>query len=588
MLHDEAMAHAWRAYAAGAERPSDIVRPEIARSWARCRKASINPWSNTRRYVDEARLDAVRNDHERMIRVADPVMRVVSALLACNVSLMDKQGYVYHLVSPFPNYSLTVGQEMREELVGTCNAALVQVENKPVRCDYFEHYRVCSQAYSGASAPFLHEDGSFGGAINLNSPLLPLPPNAEIMASVVARLLRKLFFLNHKAWQPLSTVEFFSPLFALMEGALVVTDAQGHVLTANKEAAQTRKRSSSLPYGTESLGKWVAGGEKRAQALMALPANDPLALPDDTVVEFGRTKRPYRLRAVRQCAPSSKQAYRFFLFDRCEEACVPQAATDGPRVAHADIVGESAAWREAMDFVDRVAPLKVNTLLLGESGTGKEVIARAIHERSGRKGPFVAVNCGALPRDLLASELFGYAPGAFTGANAEGLLGKFEYSSGGTLFLDEIGEMPPDMQVGLLRVLQEREVTPLGSNQVRPVDIRVIAATNQDIESMLDARTFRGDLYHRLAQVELTLPPLRQRDGDIPLFVDFFNRQISADLGIPCTPFGAQALNEFGAHSWPGNVRELGNVVERCLIFCGQGAEVLPEDVRNHTGRRRS
>ena len=180
MLHDEAMAHAWRAYAAGAERPSDIVRPEIARSWARCRKASINPWSNTRRYVDEARLDAVRNDHERMIRVADPVMRVVSALLACNVSLMDKQGYVYHLVSPFSNYSLTVGQEMREELVGTCNAALVQVENKPVRCDYFEHYRVCSQAYSGASAPFLHEDGSFGGAINLNSPLLPLPPNAEI------------------------------------------------------------------------------------------------------------------------------------------------------------------------------------------------------------------------------------------------------------------------------------------------------------------------------------------------------------------------------------------------------------------------
>ncbi len=586
MLQDNAMAHAWREYAAGAEHPARVVRPEIARSWARCRKAAINPWSNTRRYVDEARLDGARNDHERLIRVADPVMRVVSSLLACNVSLMDKQGYVYHLVSPFSNYSLTVGQEMREELVGTCNAALVQVENKPVRCDYFEHYRVCSQAYSGASAPFLYEDGTFGGAINLNSPLLPLPPNAETMASVVARQLRKLFFLNHKAWQPLSSVEFFAPLFALLEGALVVTDGQGHVLTVNDEVLGTRKQSSVPPYGTELLGRWVVGGEKTARKLMALPVNDPLGLPPDTVVEFGRSKQPYRLTAVRQCSLSAKQVYRFFLFERYSE---PTSASKEPAPAslQQDVVGKSPDWREVLDFVDHVAPLKVNTLLLGESGTGKEVIARAIHNRSGRKGPFVAVNCGALPRDLLASELFGYAPGAFTGANAEGLLGKFEFSSGGTLFLDEIGEMPPDMQVGLLRVLQEREVTPLGSNQVRPVDIRVIAATNQDVAAMLEARTFRNDLYHRLSQVELTLPPLRQRVGDIPLFVEHFNRQVSTDLGIPHSPFSAEALEAFLSYEWPGNVRELRNVVERCLIFCGQGSEVLPEDVRNHILRRR-
>lgn len=587
MDRDESMAHAWRAFAAGAERPAAIVRPEIARSWERCRKAGINPWSNTRRYIDEARLDGVRTDHERMIRVADPVMRVVSALLACNVSLMDRDGYVYHLVSPFSNYSLTMGQEMREELVGTCNAALVQIENKPIRCDYFEHYRVCSQAYSGAAAPFLHEDGSFGGAINLNSPLLPLPPNAEIMASVVARLLRRLFFLNHKAWQPLSSVEFFAPLFALFEGALVVTDGEGRVLTANEEAAAMRKHSSAVPYGSESLGRWVAGGEKKARQLMALPVNDPLGLPSDMVVELGKAKRSYRLTAVRQCALSAKQTYRFFLFERYDEtpSAAPNVKVSSPRQ---DVVGESDSWREVLDFVERIAPLKVNTLLLGESGTGKEVIARTIHNRSGRKGPFVAVNCGALPRDLLASELFGYAPGAFTGANAEGLLGKFEFSSGGTLFLDEIGEMPPDMQVGLLRVLQEREVTPLGSNQVRPVDIRVVAATNQDIGAMLEARTFRNDLYHRLAQVELLLPPLRQRGGDLALFVEHFNQQVSTDLGIPCSPFSAEVLEVFGGYDWPGNVRELRNVVERCLIFCGQGAEVLPEDARNHIRRRRN
>jgi transcriptional regulator with PAS, ATPase and Fis domain len=231
-----------------------------------------------------------------------------------------------------------------------------------------------------------------------------------------------------------------------------------------------------------------------------------------------------------------------------------------------------------------VAQTHVPVLLLGESGTGKELFAKAIHKAGPRRnGPFVAVNCGALPKDLLASELFGYAPGAFTGASKTGKRGKFEEAHGGTLFLDEIGEMPLEFQVYLLRVLQEREVVRLGSSEPIPVDVRIIAATHRNLEQLMRDGLFREDLYFRLNVVSLSIPPLRERREDIPLLIDHFLEKLSEQYGMTKPTVDPHVL-EFLVHHypWPGNVRELKHVLEHAVLFCNRVItwRDLPESLR--------
>ncbi len=246
------------------------------------------------------------------------------------------------------------------------------------------------------------------------------------------------------------------------------------------------------------------------------------------------------------------------------------------------LITRSPRMLECIQEAKAYALTDSNIVVVGETGTGKEVVARALHRRSGRTGEFVAINCGALPRDLLATELFGYEGGAFTGARETGAVGKFEFADGGTLFLDEIGEMPVDMQVSLLRVLQEQSVTKLGSNTAKTLDVRVIAATNQNIERLISEKKFRSDLYYRLSLVDIRLPQLRRRSADIPPLVDYFNGQLSSVLEVPCTPFPAETIEALQAYSWPGNVRELRNIVERCLIMQGQGANVTVDSLPPH------
>lgn len=227
------------------------------------------------------------------------------------------------------------------------------------------------------------------------------------------------------------------------------------------------------------------------------------------------------------------------------------------------LVGNSAAMREVFRLVKRIADSDVSVLLTGESGTGKELVARSIHEQSSRRNaPFVAVNCAAIPRELLESELFGHAKGAFTGAIRD-KAGKFRLADGGTLFLDEIGELPLELQPKLLRALQERTIEPIGSSQSLKLDVRVVAATNLDIENALAKGTFREDLYYRIAVIPLHLPPLRERRDDIPLLL----RHFCSKHGAAAVTFAADALKTLTGYDWPGNVRELENLVERLLLL---------------------
>ena len=231
------------------------------------------------------------------------------------------------------------------------------------------------------------------------------------------------------------------------------------------------------------------------------------------------------------------------------------------------IIGNSPAMREIYKTIGKVAPSDVTVLVQGESGTGKELIARAIHFNSKRLGkPFIALNCAAIPKELLESELFGFEKGAFTGAT-ERKLGKFEQANGGTIFLDEIGDMPIDLQAKILRVLQEKEVTRTGGNQSISVDVRIVAATNQDLEESVRRKAFREDLYYRLNVIPLQLVPLRERNEDIPLLVEYFLAKICAELEVPVKRCSPDALRLLTGYTWPGNVRELENTIKRAVIL---------------------
>jgi two-component system nitrogen regulation response regulator GlnG len=241
------------------------------------------------------------------------------------------------------------------------------------------------------------------------------------------------------------------------------------------------------------------------------------------------------------------------------------------------LIGQSQPMQEVYKVVGKVAPVDVTVLITGESGTGKELVARAIHFNSRRIGkPFLALNCAAIPRELLESELFGYEKGAFTGAG-ERKIGKFEQAGGGTLFLDEIGDMPLELQVKLLRVLQEREITRMGGNAAIPVDVRIIAATNQDLQEKVRSRAFREDLYYRLNVVPIMLPPLRERCQDIPLLVTFFLQKCREKLGVAIEDCSPEAMRMLTEHDWPGNVRELENVIQRAALLSSTNY-LTPED----------
>jgi two-component system C4-dicarboxylate transport response regulator DctD len=231
----------------------------------------------------------------------------------------------------------------------------------------------------------------------------------------------------------------------------------------------------------------------------------------------------------------------------------------------ARIVGQSPVVQRLRQLVGTLAPTGVDILINGETGAGKEVVARAIHEASGRRGAFVAINCGALPETVFESELFGHEAGAFTGAGKR-RIGRIEHAGGGTLFLDEIESMPLNLQVKLLRVLQERSVERLGSNAAVPVDIRLVAASKADLKTLSDAGRFRADLYYRLNVVSLDLPPLRQRREDIPLLMAHFLHEAAARFQRPAASWTPADLARWMAHDWPGNVRELKNVAERWAL----------------------
>ncbi|GAA0596679.1 PEP-CTERM-box response regulator transcription factor [Caenispirillum bisanense] len=307
------------------------------------------------------------------------------------------------------------------------------------------------------------------------------------------------------------------------------------------------------------------------------------------IVSSGNAERVHALEAVRDGAydiypkPVDIDTLRMIVARAMQLAELEEEnrrlAAARERGPMAEVIAESPKMLDVLRMIERVAPSDVNVLLTGESGTGKEVLARALHRCSGRvDGPFIAINCAAIPENLLESELFGHEKGAFTGA-VKTTPGKIEQADGGTLFLDEIGDMPHPLQVKLLRFLQERVIERVGGRSQIAVNVRVIAATNADLQALIHDGRFREDLYYRLDEVGVHIPPLRERPGDATLLARFFLSRYAREMKRPVRGFTADAVTAIAGYDWPGNVRELENRVKRALVLA-DGVLITAADLR--------
>jgi DNA-binding NtrC family response regulator len=349
-------------------------------------------------------------------------------------------------------------------------------------------------------------------------------------------------------------------LFAEQQPDLVITDLKMPGISGFQVLEAVKKGSPQTPV----MVLTAFGAVATAVDAMKLGAYDYITKP------FNRDELRLTVRKALEMRGLSEENRR-----------LREELTD--RADFRNIIGISRAMEQVFAVVRKVADTEATVLITGESGTGKELVAKAIHSLSNRRAaPFTAINCAAIPRDLLESELFGHVKGAFTGAVRD-KAGKFQLAEGGTLFLDEVGELPVELQPKLLRALQEREIEPVGGTAVRKLDVRVVTATNTDLEEALAAGRFREDLYYRLAVIPIHLPPLRERADDVPLLVKHFAMR----FGAPAVIFDPGAVEALQRYSWPGNVRELENTVERLLIMRNNdriGLDDLPGKI---SGERR-
>ena len=565
---------AWKTFITEHTVPKGLVRPEVMRSWQRCYESGLDPWSSSFPMGSMQELEIRTKQNQDLLNVAYPIMQLLFTALNINISICDKDGFVFKLISPLDHYPRTLGSFVRESSNGNGAITIALQEKIATRLDGFEHYRAISHACSDASAPLI-KNGALVGVINGVSLFGPLPDITLDMLKSGAELIEGMleYETQHKTTLELIHDKELKKLFAgfidLSSDVVIIAKLDGYVKYANKAARDYIENIFSGLNITDLFDN----------------IGDALHLLDneENPVQTYRLLNGKRVKLLRRGLIRIEECMSYMLvFDQNVDTSTVKAK-DSPSCSYPyDLyIGESEAWDNVDEMVHRVAGFSSNVMIFGETGTGKEVVAKAIHKLSGRKGNFVAINCGNVPKELLCSEFFGYERGAFTGARAEGSIGKFEYANKGTLLLDEISEMPLDMQVSLLRFIQERAVTKINSNTTKKVDVRIIAATNKNIRELVNKGLFREDLYYRLAVIEIDLPLLSERENDVVLLAEYFIQELSLQLSIPVKTLSENAREMLRRHKWHGNVRELRNYIEKLMILT-IGSEITSDVLKKY------
>ncbi|HDR7737930.1 TPA: sigma-54-dependent Fis family transcriptional regulator [Bacillus thuringiensis] len=545
MLASPFYLHAWKKFVNEGVLDSNRINQRISESWHRCKQANVNPHMNKGQKVLSSNIfREQKKKSEIFLDIALPQiqnLRKTIDELQMMALLIDPDGYVLSLsgnkqtLKRAKHINFIEGVKWTEAAVGT-NAIGTALEiEEAIMISGTEHYSVASHSWSCAAAPIHNDDGKLIGILDFSCPIEFSHPYMLGMVTSIAHAIERE-----------CSIRVHQNELHLIHRFLDVIDSDEQVVICNHRDVIVSASKSVR----ERVTNW---SRMKLEDLVHHGLETKLEIPVYS-----------NERMIGKC---------MYLKEN-EQMNTYSALTFIKGITFPGVTGTSRAFQHTLEEIKLVSPTDASVYVCGETGVGKEYVARAIHENSPRKdGPFIAVNCGSLPKELIESELFGYAEGAFTGARRQGYKGKFEQANGGTLFLDEIGEVPPEMQVALLRVLQERTITPIGSSKEVPVNIRIITATHKDLLRLVEEGKFRLDLYYRLHVYPLYVPSLIERKEDIPYFIQHFCEQKNWNVVFP-----KSICNQFLQHTWPGNIRELVNALERIYIL-SQGREICEKQV---------
>ncbi len=572
------------------------TRSVILDSWRRCKELGVDPNDGIGKdTLDQEKLQQFIGHNLKLVEVAKPFMHTVYQSVKGSgfmVVITDNEARILHtcgdteiLDKAASTIRFVQGTNWSEEAVGTNAIGTALAINRAIQMSGFEHYCKSHHHWTCSGAPIHNSLGETIGCFNVSGPSEYVYSHTFGMVVAAVEAIENQLWKEEVQEEKNRAYELLSAASESVTEGLLAVDNEGRIIHVNPVAQNILGLSEKVETG--QLLKSILGPNEKFSEM----ANQLLWKTDVEIVhnQGGAgihcicSARPF----YKKEGPIAGVVYTLREIHKVR-SLVNRMVGATARFYCEDIIGESEVVRNALKLIFVAADSRSNVLLTGESGTGKELFAQAIHNHSARSdGPFVAVNCAAMPRELIQSELFGYNEGAFTGAKRGGNPGKFELADEGTIFLDEIGDMPIELQVNLLRVLQERKITRVGGQKDIPINIRIIAATNKDLLKAVEEGRFRQDLYYRLNVLRIHIPPLRERGKDIELITLHLIKLFTESLGKKIKGYEPDFLEVISHYSWPGNIRELQNAVEYA-INVAEGDYLTAHDLPNGIHREPS
>ncbi|MEQ8201226.1 MAG: sigma 54-interacting transcriptional regulator [Syntrophomonadaceae bacterium] len=557
----------------------NTLRPEIRDSWERCYASGVDRYLRENSYIlTQTELREHQDKVRGLMETSSSVMHGLYQFVSDTgfvVALSDADLCVVKVIGDAEalefahKANLREGALWSEHLVGTNAGSLAVALNRPISVYGYEHFCLFSQVAAGSCAPII-DQGKILGCLGMIAPYNRLTNHT--LGMVVASTKHIKYRMAAERVK-----SYHSALMNSIQEGLFAIDVNGDITYMNENCARFFKLPPELAMG-RNIADLLGHNEKNhyfIQKIMSgrrtIDENFTLSFNNETF-HFNITCNPLK------SPPSHNGAVVLIQESQRIKRLVRNFIGGEAKITFDNIVGQNPDFRRSLRTAEVAASSDSNILLLGESGTGKDIFAQAMHNASPRRNnPYLAINCAALPRELIASELFGYEDGAFTGARKGGNMGKFELADQGTIFLDEIGDMPLDLQASLLRVLEERSVMRLGGSKQIPINVRIIAATNQNLELMMEENRFRRDLYYRLGVIRINIPALRNRRDDILLLADYFIRKICDRLNRPVMTLAPEVVEAFKNYEWRGNIREMQNLLEGAIQL--SAGQVITQDM---------
>jgi len=577
---------AWNEFTKTGSVKVGVVKDDILKSWMRCKSYGLDPYSDRiETDISEADKQKLQAENSVLIETARPFLDSLFELiksLEMVVFLTDRNGYILDALGEgniweyCKSKNAVPGSSFHEKYSGNNAISLALRLNKPIQLMAEEHYMQMVHVATCAAAPIRDQHGAVIGSLDLTASYETAlkHPHTLGMIAAGAQVIENQLRLREELERSFLAKQYLQAATESMLTGLVIFN-KNNVITHINPAAE-RILSVSASTVTNKKLEAVIRTEKILDAILA--GED---LSDHELIlseSIRKTRCLVSLNPISNLNGERMGSVLFLKELKIIQEMMHKVAGFQAYYSFDDIKGHSKEIKEAISLAKTVSSSPSNVMLAGESGTGKEMLAQAIHsDGAWSSGPFMAINCAAIPNELIESELFGYEAGTFTGGLRGGKSGKFEMANGGTLFLDEVNGMPLSMQAKLLRVLEEKRFQRLGGNTYFHLEARIIAATNKDLREEVDKGNFRNDLYYRLNVFEIQIPPLRERVGDIELLALAFTEQINRNLGKKVEGIAPEAIDYLKTYSWPGNVRELKNWIERAVNI-NRGPVLAPGD----------